>query len=412
MSINSNQQEQVKQEDLRLINDLNASLQKEKHRGMFAMVIFLLVFMIVFVVWAYNSNVEEVTRGQGSIIPSSREQIVQSLDPGIIMEMKVKEGDVVEKGQVLLQLDDTRSSAILRESEAKVANLEAMAARLQAESFGLDSIDFPVNTSVEIKRREQAAFVARKRAVVDAVAALSESKARLDKEIAITTPMVKEGVMSEVELLRMQRQSADLALQIAERQNRYAADASSELVRVESELAQARENTAMRADPVERSMIRAPMRGIVKNIRINTVGGVVSAGQDILEIVPLDDKLLVEAYIRPQDVAFVRPGLEAVVKISAYDYAIYGGLNGKVTLISPDTLHDQRRPSDLKLNPNEAYYRILVQTDNNSLTDKNGKPLAIIPGMIATVDVKTGEKTIFQYLIKPITRLKQALQER
>ena len=154
------------------------------------------------------------------------------------------------------------------------------------------------------------------------------------------------------------------------------------------------------------------MRGIVKNIRINTVGGVVNAGQDILEIVPLDGKLLVEAYIRPQDVAFVSPGLPAVVKISAYDYAIYGGLDGKVTLISPDTLHDQRRPSDLKLDPNEAYYRILVQTDSSSLTDKNGQPLPIIPGMIANVDIKTGEKTVFQYLIKPITRLKQALRER
>ncbi|MCP2040406.1 adhesin transport system membrane fusion protein [Neisseria sp. HSC-16F19] len=404
-------QEELKQSDLKLVNDLNAALQKEKHSGMFWMIIFFFVFLVVFVIWAYNSEVEEVTRGQGSIIPSSREQIVQSLDPGIIAEMKVKEGDVVEKDQVLLRLDDTRSSAILRESEAKVVNLEAMIARLRAESYGT-ALQFPPNTPPELVQRERAAFEARRRAVTDAVAGLREGKASLDREIAITQPMVQQGVMSEVELLRMQRQSADMALQIAERQNRYAADANSELVKTEAELAQAKENMAMRADPVERSMIRAPMRGIVKNIRINTVGGVVNAGQDILEIVPLDDKLLVEAYIRPQDVAFVSPGLPAVVKISAYDYAIYGGLDGKVTLISPDTLHDQRRPSDLKLDPNEAYYRILVQTDSSSLTDKNGQPLPIIPGMIANVDIKTGEKTVFQYLIKPITRLKQAMQER
>lgn len=404
-------QEELKQSDLKLVNDLNAALQKEKHSGMFWMIIFFFVFLVVFVIWAYNSEVEEVTRGQGSIIPSSREQIVQSLDPGIIAEMKVKEGDVVEKDQVLLRLDDTRSSAILRESEAKVVNLEAMIARLRAEAYGTP-LQFPANTPPELVQRERAAFEARRRAVTDAVAGLREGKASLDREIAITQPMVQQGVMSEVELLRMQRQSADMALQIAERQNRYAADANSELVKTEAELAQAKENMAMRADPVERSMIRAPMRGIVKNIRINTVGGVVNAGQDILEIVPLDDKLLVEAYIRPQDVAFVSPGLPAVVKISAYDYAIYGGLDGKVTLISPDTLHDQRRPSDLKLDPNEAYYRILVQTDSSSLTDKNGKALPIIPGMIANVDIKTGEKTVFQYLIKPITRLKQALRER
>lgn len=224
--------------------------------------------------------------------------------------------------------------------------------------------------------------------------------------------MVAQGVMSEVELLRMKRESANLALQIADKQNQYTTDANNELVKIEAELAQARENTAMRADPVTRSEIRAPLRGVIKNIQINTVGGVVQAGQDILEIVPIDEKLLVEAYIRPQDVAFMRPGLKAVVKISAYDYAIYGGLNGKVILISPDTLSRQKRADDLKLDPNQQYYRILVETDGNNIKDKNGKPMEIIPGMVATVDVKTGDKTVFDYLIKPITRLKQALRER
>ena len=219
--------------------------------------------------------------------------------------------------------------------------------------------------------------------------------------------------MSQVELLRMQRDSHDLAVQITERQNRYTTDASNELVKTESELAQAKENMAMRADPVERSQIRAPMKGIVKNIRINTIGGVVSAGQDILEIVPIEDNLLVEAYIRPNDVAFIRPGLPAVVKLTAYDYAIYGGLEGKVTLISPDTLSDEKRnASELKLNMNNVYYRILVQTSGSNLVDKNGNEMPIIPGMVATVDVKTGEKTVFQYLTKPITRMKQALRER
>ena len=403
----------VKSKDLHLINDLNAALQKEKHSGQFWVIILFFVFLVVFVIWAYNSPIEEVTRGQGNVIPSSREQVVQSLDPGIITEILVKEGDIVEKGQVLLKLDDTRSSAVLRESEAKVQNLEAMIARLKAEAYGKE-LSFPKNVSNELRQREHAAYVARRRAVTDAVSSLTASKAALDKEIEITAPMVAQGVVSEVELLRMRRQSSELTLQITERRNRYMADANNELVQAESELAQAKENMAMRADPVDRSQIRAPMRGIVKDIQINTVGGVVNVGQDIMQIVPLDDKLLVEAYIRPQDVAFIRPGLPAVVKVSAYDYSIYGGLNGKVTLISPDTVSNsmQNRANDLKLDPNQVYYRILVQTTSNSLKDKNGKEMPIIPGMVATVDVKTGEKTVFQYLIKPITRMKQALSER
>jgi adhesin transport system membrane fusion protein len=411
MSSEKDKQDGVKSSDLQLVNDLNAALQKEKHHGQFWVIVLFAIFLVVFVIWAYNSPLEEVSRGQGNVIPSSGEQVIQSLDPGIITEMKVKAGDVVEKGQVLLKLDDTRSSAVLRESEAKVANLEAMVARLRAEAHGTQ-LSFPKGISNELIQREQAAYAARRRSVVEAVRDLANSKASLDREINITAPMVKQGVVSEVELLRMQRQSHDLALQIAERRNKYAEEANNQLVQSESELAQAKENMAMRADPVDRSLVRAPMRGIVKDIKINTVGGVVNAGQDIMTIVPLDDKLLVEAYINPRDVAFIHPGLPAVVKISAYDYAIYGGLDGKVTLISPDTMSNQARTDQLKLDPNQVYYRILVQTDGNNLKDKNGKSLPIIPGMIATVDVKTGEKTVFQYLIKPITRMKQALQER
>ena len=403
----------VKSKDLHLINDLNAALQKEKHSGQFWVIILFFIFLVVFVIWAYNSPVEEVTRGNGNIIPSSREQVIQSLDPGIVTEIMVKEGDMVEKDQILMKLDDTRSSAVLRESEAKVANLEATIARLKAEAYGT-KLSFPDSVSPELRRREIAAYKARRQVMVDAINGLSQSKAALDREIAITAPLVSEGYVSEVELLRMRRDSADLATQISERRNRYKADANNELLQAESELAQSKENVAMRADPVERSQIRAPMRGIVKGIKVTTIGGVVNPGEDIMQIVPVDDKLLVEAYIRPQDIAFIRAGQPALVKVSAYDYSIYGGLEGKVTLVGADTVSNsmQNRANDLKLDPNQVYYRVLVQTENNSLKDKNGKPMPIIPGMVATVDIKTGEKTIFQYLIKPITRMKQALSER
>ncbi|AGS58963.1 HlyD family type I secretion periplasmic adaptor subunit [Proteus mirabilis] len=407
----SHTKEVLSNKDLALLNDLHAALQNEKHHKSFMMITILLIFMVIFVIWAWNSNLEEVTRGQGSIIPSSREQIIQTLDAGILKSMQVKEGDIVEKGQVLLTLDDTRTSAILRESEAKVANLEAIRARLKAEAYSTE-LSFPEGLSTELVTRETTVYKIRKDALKSGIDNLQQSKALLDREISITKPIVARGAMSAVELLRMERQSADIQLQIDEKKNKYLTEAGAELVKTEAELAQARENMAGRADPVERALIRAPLRGIVKNIRINTVGGVISAGQDIMEIVPLEDQLLVEAYISPRDVAYVRAGMPALVKLTAYDYAIYGGLEGVVTLVSPDTLHDQKRPSDLKLNQDEAFYRVLVTTQSSHLTDKNGKELPVIPGMIASVDIKTGEKTVFQYLIKPITRMKQALQER
>ena len=404
-------QERVSKEDLPLLNDLQAALQHEKHRGMFWTVGLLAALLIAFVTWAYFSNVEEVARGQGSVIPSSKEQVIQSLDPGVLAEMLVREGDVVEKDQILLRLDDTRTTAVFKEVENKVQALEATAARLRSEAYGIP-LQFKEGLSPELVQRETAAYHSRVRAMNESVRGLARSKALLDREISITAPMVGKGVVSEVEVLRMRRQASELAMQITERRNKFRADANTELVRVESELAQSTENMAARADPMKRAAIKAPLRGIVKNIKINTVGGVISAGQDIMEIVPLEGPLLVEAYIRPQDVAFIRPEAPAVVKLTAYDYAIYGGLDGRVTHISPDTLQDNRRPSELKLNPDESYYRVIVTTDKNTLKDKNGKDMPIIPGMIASVDIKTGEKTVFQYLVKPITRLKQALRER
>ena len=401
----------LSQKDLKLVSDLNAALQEEKHRGLWWSIFFLTAFLTAFVIWAYNSDLEEVTRGQGSIIPSSRLQVIQSLDPGILAKLHVKEGDLVEAGDILVTIDDTRSSAVLRESEAKVVNLEAMLARYRSEAYD-EPLKFPASVAKELRDRETSAYKARRRALDEAVTGLQQSKRILDEQIRRTAAMVKRGVSSEIELLRMQRESADLALQINERRNQYKTEAHNELVRTEDELAQAKENLAMHADPVERANIRSPMRGIVNNIKITTVGGVINAGQDIMEIVPIDDTLLVQAYIRPQDVAFVHPGLPAVVKLSAYDYAIYGGLDGVVTLISPDTLSDERRRSELNLDANQSYYRVLVETKNSKLTDKNGKELRILPGMVATVDIKTGNKSVFQYLIKPITRMKQALHER
>lgn len=402
----------ISRQDLPLINDLQAAMQNERHPGIFWTLFFMVTFVVVFVVWAYFATVEEVARGQGAIIPSSREQIIQSLDAGVLSEMLVHEGDVVEKDQILLRLDDTRSGAMLQEVSNKVRALEAMVARLRAEAWGVELV-FPEGMDAEVVSRETAAYESRARALNESIKGMEQTRGLLMREIRITAPLVKKGVVSEIELLRLRRQASDLQMQITERKNRFQADANLDLVKTEAELAQASESMAARADPVKRAAIRAPLRGIVKNIRINTVGGVISPGQEIMEIVPLDGPLLVEAWVRPSDVAFITPNAPAVVKLSAYDYALYGGLDGEVTLISPDTLQDERRPGQNRpRQEGESFYRVLVTTRENTLTDKTGAPMPIIPGMIATVDIKTGEKTIFQYLIKPITRLKQALRER
>ena len=403
--------ERVAQEDLPLLNDLQAALQHERHTGIYWTLGLITLLVAGFVAWAWFSSVDEVTRGQGSVIPSSREQVIQSLDPGVLAEMLVKEGDLVGAGQVLVKLDTARSLAVFREARNKAQALEATAARLRSEAYGVP-LKFSAEIPAELVARETAAFKARTRAVSESVQGLQQSKRLLDREIAITEPMAAKGVVSEVEILRMKRQANDLQLQMTERRNKFQSDANTDLVRVEAELAQAEEVAAARADPVKRSEIKAPLRGVVKNIRINTVGGVIAAGQEIMEIVPVEGPLLVEAYIRPQDVAFIKPDDEALVKLTAYDYALYGGLEGRVTLISPDTLQDNRRPSELKLNADESFYRVIVQTVGSELTDRDGKVMPIIPGMIASVDIKTGQKTVFQYLTKPITRMKQALRER
>ena len=403
--------ERVAQEDLPLLNDLQAALQHERHTGIYWTLGLITLLVAGFVAWAWFSSVDEVTRGQGSVIPSSREQVIQSLDPGVLAEMLVKEGDLVDAGQVLVKLDTARSLAVFREARNKAQALQATAVRLRSEAYGVP-LKFSAEIPAELVARETAAFKARTRAVSESVRGLQQSKKLLDREIAITEPMAAKGVVSEVEILRMKRQANDLQLQMTERRNKFQSDANTDLVRVEAELAQAEEVAAARADPVKRSEIKAPLRGVVKNIRINTVGGVIAAGQEIMEIVPVEGPLLVEAYIRPQDVAFIKPDDEALVKLTAYDYALYGGLEGRVTLISPDTLQDNRRPSELKLNADESFYRVIVQTVGSELTDRDGKVMPIIPGMIASVDIKTGQKTVFQYLTKPITRMKQALRER
>ncbi len=282
--------------------------------------------------------------------------------------------------------------------------------RLRAEAYQ-KPLDFPpdVKAVPSIVRDETDAFNARRQSLNESVQALRRSLELAQEEIEMSEPLSKRGLMSEVEILGTKRQANEFGLQIAERQNKFKAEANSELTRLEGELAQAKENVGGREDVMRRTTVRAPVRGTVKNIRITTIGGVIQQGADIMEIVPLEDQLLVEAKIKPSDVAFLRPGLPATVKISAYDYAIYGGLKGTVEYVSPDTLKDDEKSRAGR--PDATYYRLVVRTDKAALA-AGGKEYPIIPGMIATAEVRTGEKTILSYLLKPVLKAREAFRER
>jgi adhesin transport system membrane fusion protein len=391
--------------------------------------------------WAASFELDEITRAQGRVIPASREQVVQSLDAGVLRELLVREGDAVQQGQVLLRIDDARAGPVYREAREKAVALAAQAARLRAEAGGQAPVfAAEVRGHRDVVERERRAYETRLQALEEQVRAIrvslaateasaravQESMAATRRELEMTQPLVRQGVISEVELLRLQRQQAelnrqladlgrqqaDLQAQIVERRNRYRTDASQELSRVESELAQTRESAAARADALSRTVIRAPMKGIVKNVQLTTVGAVIQPGQVILEIVPVQDEMLVEAYVRPSEVAFLKPGQAATVKLSAYEFNKYGGLAGVIEHLSPDTLKDERnrRPGSLP-ELEEGYYRILVRIRETD-TVRAGRKLEPLPGMTAVVEVRTGNKTVLEYLFRPLQNVSQALRER
>jgi adhesin transport system membrane fusion protein len=366
-------------------------------------------------IWAGFFSLDEITRGQGKVIPSSREQVIQSLDSGVLREMLVREGDVVEKDQVLLQMDDARSGAGYREANEKYVSLLATAARLRAEANDTP-LAFPpeLKNEPQLIKQETHAYKARKKALMESLEATDASLAAITREITLTAPLVKGGVMSEVELLRLKRQQADLMGQRAERKNRYITDANNELTRVSSELSQTKENASAREDAFLHTTIKSPMKGVVKNVQVTTLGGVIQAGQPILEIVPTEDEMLVEAYVKPSEVAFLKVGQKAVVKLSSYDFNKYGGLDGELEHLSPDTLKDdrqQRKPGANPADMEEGYYRILVRIKDTNLMRK-GKKIEATPGMTATVEIRTGQKTVLEYLFRPLQNVSQALRER
>ena len=389
-----------------LLSPLAAARRQDRHPGWLIFALLLLALLASLMVWSRFAILEEVTTGAAQIVPSGKVQTIQSLEGGIVSALKVHEGDLVDANQPLIVIDPTRAESSFNEMERRRRSLLATAARLRAEASGLP-LSFPgeIARDAELVRYESETYRVRRAAVDQSTAALSGSIALMRRELGITAPMSDKGLVPEVDVLRLRRQINDAQTQISDRVNRYRADAGTELSKVESELAQVSEVVTGRRDALDRTVLRAPMRGTVKNVQVTTIGGVVQPGAAVLEIVPFRDVLLVEAKIKPSEVAFIRPGQEATVKLAAYNYLVYGSLKGKVESISPDTLREDRKPNE------EAFYRVLISTGKASLVH-DGKPLPIIPGMTGTVEILTGRRTVWDYFLRPVLKIEEAFRER
>lgn len=403
--------------------------------------------LIVALVWAKLAVLEEVTTGEGKAIPSSKVQVIQNLEGGIVSEIFVREGQVVNKGDVLLRLDDTRFLSNKGETEADRLALMARVERLASEAEGrpfevpdeiakgapqlaederalnrtrlqrLESEQHILKEQLRQKEQELAEFRSKSQQY-------ASSLALLQQELNMSQPLVGTGAISEVEILRLRRSAvemrgelngtnlaiprAEAAVKEIERkmeesQLSFRSDAFKELNEARTELQKITSTGRAIDDRVSRTTVLSPVHGIVKQLKVNTIGGVVQPGSDMVEVVPLEDNLLIEARIRPQDVAFLHPGQKAMVKFSAYDYTIYGGLKAKLELIGADTITDDK---------GNSFYLIQVRTDKSHL-GSDAKPLLIIPGMVATVDIITGEKSVLDYLLKPVLKARsEAMRER
>ncbi|HHT3732400.1 TPA: HlyD family efflux transporter periplasmic adaptor subunit, partial [Citrobacter freundii] len=342
---------------------------RREHRFSGASRIILLSTLLFAVlgIWAYFGKLDEVSTGSGKVIPSSREQVLQSLDGGILAELTVREGDKVQANQIVARLDPTRSESNVGESAARYRASLASSARLNAEVNDLPLV-FPDSLRAwpDLIASETRLYKSRRAQLADSMAELQDALVSVNKELAITQRLEKSGAASHVEVLRLQRQKSDLGLKITDLRSQYFVQAREALSKANAEVDMLAAILKGREDSVTRLTVRAPMRGIVKNIQVTTIGGVIPPNGEMMEIVPLDDHLLIETRLSPRDIAFIHPGQRALVKITAYDYAIYGGLEGVVETISPDTIQD-------KVKPEIFYYRVFIRTHQDFLQNKLGR---------------------------------------
>jgi adhesin transport system membrane fusion protein len=365
--------------------------------------------LVATLTWASFARVDEVTKADGRVIPEGREQVIASLEGGLLRELFVHEGEQVEEGQDLAELDPTRFQAQQAEGETKRIALKAQIARLSAESTGR-ALVFPpeVLALKQVAGSEQDSYNARKHALDEAVGSNQRGIDMLRRELSMSEAMSAKGLLSEVEVLHLRRQINDMSLQSSDRINRFRQDASSELAKLQTDLAQIEEQQAGRQDVLSRTVIKSPVHGLVKNIRSNTLGGVVGPGAPIMEIVPIGKRTLIEARVKPTDIGFLQVGQAAKIKLAAYDFTIYGGLEGSIESISPDAIGDPDRATG---SADPTYYRVMLRVDNNTLHEK-GKPLPVLPGMTGSVEVRIGERSVLNFLLRPMLKSKEAFRER
>lgn len=398
----------LRKTDMAYLSPVRSALVVEAAPAAMWAVYLLLAAIAAAVAWAATAKVDIVARTNARVVPDGRDQVIASLEGGILRELFVKEGQQVTQGQELVLLDPTRFEAQQAEGQAKRLALRGAAARLDAEASG-QALQFPVDVqgSRQVVEGETASFQVRQRGLTEAMESNQRNVAILQKELAVAETMSARGLMSEVEVMRLRRQVNDLQLQVQERINRFRQDASAELVRVRTELAQLNEQMVLRNDALRRTVLKSPIKGVVKTIRANTVGGVVAAGAPIMELIPIGSQVLVEARIRPADIGFVNVGQQAVVKLSSYEYTVYGGLTGTVQWISPDALGDMERPQGSE----GTYYRAIIRADSTTL-QLGGKRLDVLPGMSGTAEIRTGERSVLDFLMRPMLKSQEAFRER
>ena len=434
-------------EDIDLATDIRTSILAQSPRGGRAILYSVLILFAAGLYWASVSEIEEVTRGQGKVIPASQIQVVQNLEGGILSEIHVKVGDMVKRDQLLLRIDETRFSSSFQQNRAKYLSNKAKAARLQAETSGTPFKMPPdvMKEMPEVAAREQELYLSRQselRSSLDIkqqqinqrtqelkelnvkLAELNKTYAIFLQELKVTKPLAAQGAVSEMDVLRLERQASQMQGEIettkhaipraqskieesqvalSELKLAFLNKAKAELNDVSSQLGEDAASSIALKDRLDRTAIRSPVNGTVNRLLINTVGGVVQPGMNLVEIVPTEGTLLIEAKISPRDIAFLRPAQTATVKFTAYDYTIYGGLEAKLEQIGADSITDEK---------GNSHYLVHLRTDRNYLGTRE-KPLPIIPGMIASADILTGKKTILTYLLKPILRAKHtAFRER
>lgn len=359
----------------------------------------LVLGLVFFIVWASWAEIDEITRAPGSVISSSRTQIIQSLEGGAIKSILVREGDKVDAGEVLVELEATSAKTTYLQAKAKMAGLSAASSRLRAEifdsllQFGPLAQEYP-----EFIQSQRQLYQKRRSSLNEELQALQGILALVQEELSMLEPLLKTGDVSRTEVLRLQRQHADVSAQITNKKNRYLQEAQAELSKVEEEMAGVEQVVTQKENQLDRMSLKAPTRGIVKNIRVTTLGGVLRPGEEVMQIVPLDDDLVIEAKLKPADVGFIRPGMIANIKLDAYDPTIYGNLSGEIVFISPDTLTEELRQGE------QPYYRIRAVTTDKRFSARPDEQVEIQPGMTATLEIKTGSKSVLQFFTKPVTK--------